>query len=88
MYYYALLPYYRDYNSLGSFRYVSGAYLDLRKLGIIRLRYKGNPDRYWRPLEGSNDGYKERTGVRRSAVIRIRYCYYTLNALSYKTSCL
>ena len=86
--YYTLLSYYRDYNPLSSLYYISGAYLDLRNLEIIRLRYKGNLDRYWRPLEGRNNSYEERTGACRPAIVCIRRCYYTYNAPSYKISCL
>ena len=86
-----MLPYYRDCDPPGSLRHVGGAYLDLRNLRIIRLRYKGNLDGYWRSLEGRNsrnNGNEERTNARRPAIVRIRRCHYTYNALSYKISCL
>ena len=83
---YALLPHHRDYDPPGSLRYVGGAYLDPKNPGTIRLRHKGNLDRYWRPPEDCNDSYKEQTGVCRPAVIRTHHCHHTYNAPSYKTS--
>ena len=59
MFYYTLLLNYYNYNFLNSLRHISGAYLDLKTLKIIHLKYKGNLDRYWRLLKDSNNSYKE-----------------------------